>query len=122
MTESEKGWPRQPSARRAPSRRTSFSHATIDQRNAREDRFIARRLRHDRRLLRQARTNLHRWMARDGKRVRPVFAEWQRILKLTANQIADFLISDTPMARRLRQSTPFMGLFASSRQRRTRRA
>jgi hypothetical protein len=50
-------------------------------------------------------------MAHDGKCVRPVFAEWRRLLeRLTANELADFLISDTPLARRLRQSSPLAGL------------
>ncbi len=96
-----------------------FSHAAIDRRNAEEDRLVARRLRHDRRILRQARANLRRWMARDGKRVRPVFAEWQRLLEcLNPTQLADFLISDTPLARRLRQSSPFAGLSRPAIQRR----
>ena len=52
-------------------------------------------------------------MARDGKHVRPVFAEWRRLLEcLTTYELADFLISDTPLARRLRQSSPFAGLLA----------
>lgn len=51
-------------------------------------------------------------MARDGRHPRKVFVEWQRILDyLSAKEIADFLASDTPMAQRLRQSSPFMGLF-----------
>jgi hypothetical protein len=96
-------------------RRRVFSHAAIDRRNAKRDRLVAGRLRHDRRILRQARTNLRRWMARDGKHVRPVFAEWRRILEyLSASELADFLISDTPLARRLRQSSPFMGLLPPS--------
>ena len=54
-----------------------------------------------------------RWMARDGKRIRPVFAEWWRILgHLSVDEIADSLVSDTPMARRLRQSSSFAGLVA----------
>ncbi len=89
-----------------------FSHQAIDERNRLDDRLLAQRLRRDARLLRLARANLRRWKARDGKRPRPVFVEWQRILDvLSANEIADFLVSDTPMARRLRQSSPFMGLF-----------
>lgn len=41
--------------------------------------------------------------------------EWQRILDhLSVGEIADFLMSDTPMARRLRQSSPFLGLFPQS--------
>jgi hypothetical protein len=92
-----------------------FSHRDIDLRNAFQDRLLARRLRSDTHLLRLAQANLRRWKARDGKRIRPVFAEWQRILDyLSANEIADFLLSDTPMARRLRQSSPFLGLFPKS--------
>ena len=97
-------------------------HALIDRRNAEADRLIAARLRHNPRILRQARANLHRWMARDGKQVRPVFAEWQRILDcLSPNQLADFLISDTPLARRLRQSSPFLGLLPTKCQQRGQR-
>jgi len=88
-----------------------FSHAFIDRRNAERDRLVAFRLRHDHGVLRRARSKLRRWIARDGRCVRPVFAEWRRILEyLSANQIADFLDSDTPLARRLRQSSPFAGL------------
>jgi hypothetical protein len=94
-----------------------FSHRAIDRENKVQDRVLARRLRRDTRLLRQARVNLRRWKARDGKHPRPVFVEWQRILdRLSANEIASFLVSDTPMARRLRQSSPFMGLFSESHQ------
>jgi hypothetical protein len=89
-----------------------FSHQAIDKENKLQDRLLAQRLRRDTRLLRLAQTNLRRWKARDGKRPRSVFVEWQRILDyLSAKEIADFLVSDTPMARRLRQSSPFMGLF-----------
>jgi hypothetical protein len=92
-----------------------FSHRDIDARNELQDRLLARRLRRDSRLLRLAKANLRRWATRDGKRPRPAFIEWQRILEyLSANEIADFLVSDTPMARRLRQSSPFMGLFPKS--------
>lgn len=103
--------------------RALFSHAAIDRRNAERDHLVARRLRHDRRILSRARSNLRRWMARDGKRVRPVYAEWRRLLEcLSANELADFLLSDTPLARRLRQSSPFAGpLPPSSPKRRGRR-
>src|SRR5206468_2836440 len=79
-----------------------MSHAVIDHVNAAQDRLIAARLRRDRRALRIARQNLRRWMARDGRKVRPVFREWHGILvRLNAREIAAFLESDTPMARRL---------------------
>jgi hypothetical protein len=92
-----------------------FSHRDIDVENELQDRLLAQRLRRDSRLLRLARANLRRWKARDGKRPRSAFVEWERILNhLSVNEIADFLLSDTPMARRLRQSSPFMGLFPNS--------
>jgi hypothetical protein len=87
-------------------------HERIDRVNADQDRLIASRLRRDKRVLRLARQNLKRWMAKDGK-PRAVFLEWNRILtRLTAAEIADFLVSDTPMARRLSQSSPFPGVLS----------
>ena len=88
------------------------SHQDIDLRNQLQDGLLASRLRRDTGLLRRARANLRRWKARDGSHPRAVFVEWERILEhLSAREIADFLVSDTPMARRLRQSSPFLGLF-----------
>jgi transposase InsO family protein len=87
-----------------------FSHVQIDKINLEDDRRIARQLRRDACLLRSARRNLRRWMKRDGKSAPRAFQEWDQILTvLSRSQIADFLTSDTPMARRLRQSSPFMG-------------
>lgn len=101
--------------------RPEFSHRFIDRTNAAQDRQIAARLSRDGRLLTLARQNLRRWMARDGRQVRPVFQEWQAILtRLTRAEIADFLRSDTPRARRLRQSSPFMGLFHQAARQRPR--
>jgi hypothetical protein len=93
-----------------------FCHKRIDQNNAAYDRWIAASLRRNGRLLRLARQNLRRWIARDGRKVRPVFGEWQLILtRLSRLEIADFLQSETPMARRLRQSSPFAGLLIHTR-------
>jgi len=95
-----------------------MSHAVIDHVNAAQDRLIAARLRRDRRALRIARQNLRRWMARDGRKVRTVFREWHGILvRLNAREIAAFLESDTPMARRLRQSSPFAGVLTEAERR-----
>ena len=88
-----------------------FSHTLIDRRNAAQDRQIAASLHRDGRLLKVAHQNLRRWMARDGRKVRPVFQEWHRILtRLSRTELSAFLRSDSPMARRLRQSSPFAGL------------
>jgi len=99
-----------------------WDHRTIDRANAEADRLIARRLRRDPRLLRAAKKNLERWMAHQGKDVAPVFLEWAHILQtLTRSELADFLARGTSKARRLRQSTPFMGLYTKSEQRRIQR-
>lgn len=95
-----------------------MSHAVVDRINAAQDRLIASKLGRNRRALRIARENLRRWMARDGRKVRPVFREWDRILdRLTPAEIANFLRSDTPMARRLRQSSPFAGVLTEAERR-----
>ena len=60
-------------------------------------------------------------MTRDGKSPRTVFCEWERILtRLNAREIARFLRSDTPMARRLRQSSPFAGVLTEAERKRIR--
>jgi hypothetical protein len=102
--------------------RSRFSHAIIDRVNAAQDRLIASRLRRDRQILRRARMNLRRWTARERNRVRPAFIQWGRILTcLSVNEFADFLVSDTPLARRLRQSSPFAGVLTESERRRIRK-
>jgi len=98
--------------------KSRFSHTVIDRVNAAQDRLIAGRLRRDSRILQTGRLNLRRWLSRDGKHLRPVFAEWHRIFAcLSANEIADFLESDTPRARRLRQSSPFAGVLTEAERR-----
>jgi hypothetical protein len=97
---------------------SGFSHARIDRINAAQDRLIARKLRRNPRLVSIARRNLARWMNRDGKEVRPVFREWERILtRLDSEELARFLISDTAMCRRLRQSSPFAGVLSKAERR-----
>lgn len=95
--------------------RQKIGHATIDRINRAQDRLIAAKLRREGQVIKIARRNLRRWMACDGRSVRRVFLEWQRILdRLTAAEVADFLNSDTPMARRLRQSSPFAGVLTDA--------
>ena len=97
-------------------------HTLMDQVNAAQDRRIATRLRRDPSVLRMARSNLRRWAAADGRHVRKVFEEWHAILhRLNAREIADFLCSNTPMARRLQQSSPFAGALTQAERRTIRR-
>jgi hypothetical protein len=99
-----------------------MSHQVLDRVNAAQDRQIAAIIRRDPRRLRAARADLRRWMAADGQRVRPAFREWHAVLdRLTAREIAVFLCSDTPMARRLRQSSPLAGILAETERRALRR-
>ena len=92
-----------------------MSHAVVDRINAAQDRLIASKLSRNRSAIEIARKNLRRWMKRDRRNVRPSFQEWDRILdRLTAGEIANFLRSDTPMARRLRQSSPFAGVLTEA--------
>jgi len=89
-------------------------HRGIDRIIEEQDRLIASRLRRDRRVLRLARGNLRRWMARDT-RPRACYLEWKAILtRLTPVEIADFLESGSPMARRLSQSSPFAGVLSAA--------
>ena len=58
---------------------------------------------------------MERALRRDGKRPRPVFREWEAILnRLTRREIASFLVSETPMCKRLRQSSPFLGVLSKA--------
>lgn len=93
----------------------SRDHQLIDRCNAAQDRRIAAKLLRHPRLLRHARADLRRWMARDGVRIRPAFREWHAVLhRLDIREIAAFLCSDTPLARRLRQSSPLAGLLSDA--------
>lgn len=86
----------------------------MDRIAAEQDRIIASRLRRDGRVLNLARRNLKRWMTKD-RRPRPVFREWDLVLnRLNAREIADFLVSGTPMSRRLSQSSPFAGVLSDA--------
>ena len=99
-----------------------MSHPVLDRVNADQDRRIAASLRRDPRRLRVARANLGRWIAADGRRVRPAFREWHAVLqRLTAREIAAFLCGETPMARRLRQSSPLAGILSDAERRAIRR-
>jgi len=69
-------------------------------------RAIAAAIRRDPEVVERARETLARWM-RDGSH--PALLEWQgALMTLTPAELADFLESDTPRARRMRASSPFI--------------
>jgi hypothetical protein len=74
-------------------------------------RRIAARIRRDPGVIAQTRDRLAKVMAEEAPHVDPVLHEWLDILlMLDPDQIARFIESNTPRARRLRSSTPLAWL------------
>ncbi len=83
----------------------------IEQRNDDYHRRVAAQIRRDPGVIAQALARLNSWIARDGAEPLPVRLEWRTALALLEpSQLADFLESTTPRARRMRISSPFFGL------------
>lgn len=75
------------------------------------DRLIADKLAARPELLQRAVQTLDRWIAQRQPSPPPVLLEWQRILRQSSlSEILALLRSDSPDARRLRQSSPFCGI------------
>jgi hypothetical protein len=86
-------------------------HDPIEDRAAEAHRRIADRIRRDPDVLAEAKTRLERQIAREGAPADPVLCEWLDVLlMLDPPQIADFIESTTPRARRLRISSPLVWL------------
>jgi len=69
---------------------------------------VAAEIRHDPRLIEQAAVRLDRWLLRGGDPPDPALVEWKTALAaLDPGQLADFLESPTPRAKRMRISSPF---------------
>ena len=80
----------------------------IEARNDELHRRVAALIRVDPRVVPQARETLERWLAADPL---PAWLEWRAALRLlTPEEIASFLESSTPRARRMRSSSPFAGV------------
>ena len=85
----------------------------IEARNDDKGRRLAAAIRKDPALVGRARATLDRWLAATpGSRA---LLEWRTALDfLDAEQLARFLESTTPRARRMRISMPFVGLLPSN--------
>jgi hypothetical protein len=71
------------------------------------DRATAQKIRAQPDLVGIARANLRRWREKNGGELAPPHQEWELVLRfLSTDQLADFLVADTPKANRLRQSSP----------------
>lgn len=86
-------------------------HRLIDERSLAFDRLIAARLRSDPALINQARGNLQRWLRTVSPRARPALIEWQNILEGSIEDVLVMLEATDERAVRLRQSSPFCGMF-----------
>ena len=62
----------------------------------------------------KALSNLHAWMTReDDSSTSGVFQEWLDFLsRKSPREVADFIVSDTDEAARMRQSSPFAGVLS----------
>lgn len=90
-------------------------HARIDTLNLALDRATAAKIRARPELIEIARANLAKWGAQNGGELAPAHREWDLVLRfLSPNELADFLVADTPKANRLRQSSPFVGILSES--------
>jgi hypothetical protein len=74
-------------------------------------RRIAARIRRDPGVIAETRPRLVRIMAREPPPPDPALQEWLDLLLMaTPDQVADFIASGTPRARRLRTSSPLLWL------------
>lgn len=84
-----------------------MSHDPIEDRALQTHRRIAGKLRRAPELIDEARARLEQRIAREGLPADPVLCEWRdALLMLDPPQLADFIESATPRARRLRISSP----------------
>lgn len=82
-------------------------HNPTEARDAEMHRRIAARIRRHPEVIAETLSRLRRVMAKEAPYVDPVLEEWLDVLlMLEPDQIASFIESNTPRARRLRISTP----------------
>jgi hypothetical protein len=87
-----------------------------ERRNDELHRRIAALIRREPAVIAEATAALDRWLAQPGVEPLPAWLEWKTALSmLDAPQLADFLESTTPRARRMRTSSPFFVLAAKAR-------
>jgi hypothetical protein len=94
------------------SERPDGAHARRDEEKMRLHRAVAQQLLRDPEgVLAIARTNLRRWLEQDENT--PYYEEWDDLLRtLSVQELADLIVADSEEARRLRQSTPFVGVIS----------
>ena len=99
------------------TRAWSNDHDRLDEIRRRTHLAIVAKIDADPALLDLPQRNIQRWTAMWGY-LHPAYAEWLGILELPWPQVRHLLVSDDENSKRLRQSTPFVGVL-SPRERRT---
>ena len=87
-------------------------HIRIDERSLAMDKVIARKIKKDPSLLCIAKENLENWR-KQYEELPGWWKEWERILSWKLDRILTFLVSKSDRARRLRQSSPFVGILTN---------
>lgn len=93
-----------------PDRALEHGHRRRDDERLRLHRLIAQRLlRNPAETVAIARANLRRW--RESMGPQPYYEEWENLLDThTPQELASLISADDEQGRRLRQSTPFVGV------------
>lgn len=94
--------------------RVYSDHQRLDARSLALHQLIAAKLLTNPSLIDQARSTLARWRAQVAQPAPSYFDEWQRVLEGSPEAIAEFLVSPTQSAARLRQSSPFTTILTSA--------
>jgi hypothetical protein len=100
-------------------RRSGRTHRSAELQALAYHRLVAERLSDE--LLDDARRRLRRW--RDRGQIQPRwFGEWERVLDRPLPEIKKTISADTPRARALRQTSPFVGVLTEQERQRLVRA
>ena len=89
-------------------------HQRIEARSLAMHRLIAGKLLTNPALIDQARSVLARWRAEAAQPLPSYLVEWERILENRPEAVADFLVSPSEDAARLRQSSPFTNILTNA--------
>jgi hypothetical protein len=89
-------------------------HRRLENRSLAMHQLIASKILADPALINQARGVLSRWRAQAAEPLPSYFLEWEQILENRPESIADFLVSPSEDATRLRQSSPFTNVLTNA--------
>ncbi len=90
-----------------------LSHQEIDQRSLALHMLVADKVRHDERLMGQARTTLARWYGVASPRTFTYLDEWQRLFDIGTEACLAVATEDSERAAALRQSSPLSCLLTN---------